>query len=214
MCRFRCLTAFALCLVVVLGVTGAASAAATHGVLTQPEYRQLQLVQTRIRSLEAADARSFQKANAVCTHMRQVSQLIVAVRSGCLDLIRLGGDDGKLNARATKCGIDPGTESALLRCLVPAVRGYSSDAATFFRAESRVDQLARLRGFSPTCVAVIGDSPGNIAAEGRLAHALKTAVGALRQANPDALQALFSQIQADVRSIRAGPRSLSPCPHR
>ena len=135
------------------------------------------------------------------------------MRSGCLDLIRLGGDDNRLNARATKCGIDPSSEAAVLTCLVPAVQSYYTDAEAFYRAETHVDRLARARGFSSTCVAVIGDSPGNIAAEGRLASDLKAAVQALNSQNPQALQTLSSEIQADIRAIRPGPSSLSLCPH-
>jgi hypothetical protein len=146
--------------------------------------------------------------------MHQVSSLIKAVRNGCLDLIRLGGDHQKLNAEATKCGIDPGSEAALLSCMVPAVQSYYSDAEAFYRAESSVNRLAKARRFSSTCVAVIGDSQGNIAAEGRLAQDLKAAVSALKQQNPDALQTLFTQIQTAIRSIKPGPSSLAQCPHQ
>lgn len=195
---------------------GAANAAAAQSVrpLTAAEYHQLHLAQKRIRSLESSDARSFAKANAVCVHMRAVSRLIAAVRDGCLDLIRLGADEGKLNARATKCGVNPTSEAAVLTCLVPAVQSYYQDAEAFYRAESLVDRLARARGFSNSCVAVIGDSPGNIAAEGRLAANLKAAVQALKRKNPQALQTLSGQIHAAVKAIKPGPSSLSLCPRR
>lgn len=193
---------------------GPRPAAATRGVLTRSEYQQLRLAQSRIRSLAASDTRSFRRANAVCARMRSVSPLITAVRSGCLDLIRLAGDDGRLNARATRCGINPPSASAILACLVPAVRSYYADAEAFYRAESLVTRLATARGFSRTCVAVIGDSPGNVAAEGRLAQDLKEAVTALQHRNPDALQTLTTRLHADLKSIRRGPTSLSLCPHR
>jgi hypothetical protein len=60
---------------------------------------------------------------------------------------------------------------------------------------------------------VIGDSHRNIAAEGRLARDLKTAVQALGNQNAQTLQTLTSEIQADIRAIRPGPSSLSLCPH-
>jgi hypothetical protein len=202
----------ALCVVLALGAGSAA--AAQRGVLTRSEFQQLQHAKSRIKSLVSSEARSFSKANAVCTHMHQVSRLIVAVRNGCLDLIRLGGDDNKLNAQATKCGINPGSEAGLLTCLVPAVRGYYDDASAFYRAESHVNELAKARGFSKDCVAVIGDSPGNIAAEGRLAQDLRAAVSALQQGNPNALQTLPDQIHADIESIKPGPSSLALCPHQ
>lgn len=208
--RLVCL--LALCVTVALGATSAAIAG-QRGVLTKSEYQQLQHAQTRIKSLESSDARGFSRANDVCTHMHQVSSLIAAVRSGCLDLIRLGGDDQKLNSQATQCGIDPGSEAALLSCMVPAVQSYYADAEAFYKAESLVDRLAKGRGFGKNCVAVIGDSPGNVAAEGRLAQHLKAAVTALQQQNPDALQTLSDQINADIHAIRPGPRSLSLCPH-
>jgi hypothetical protein len=204
----------ALCIAVALGTAGTATAAGQRGVLTKPEYQQLQHAQRRIKSLVSSDARSFRSANGICTHMRRVSKLIAAVRSGCLDLISLGGDDQKLNAQATKCGINPGSEAALLTCMVPAVSSYYSDAYAFYKAESLVDRLAKARGFGRACVAVIGDSSGNIAAEGRLAQDLKSAVTALQQQNPDALQTLSGQIHADIEAITPGPSSLSLCPHR
>lgn len=195
--------------------SSAPAIASAHAIrpLTSSEYQQLRHARDRIRSLESSEGRGFQKANAVCTHMHGVTRLISAVRSGCLDLIRLGGDDAKLNARATHCGIDPASEAAILTCLVPAVQSYYEDAEAFYRAESYVDRLARARGFSASCVAVIGDSPGNIAAEGRLAADLKAAVQALKRQNPDALQTLSDQIHAAVKAIRPGPSSLSLCPH-
>jgi len=201
-----------LCLGVVC-VGGSAASAATRGVLSSAEFQQLQLAQKHTKSLESADARNLMKASAVCTHLRHVSRLITAVRKGCLDLVRLGGDRGKLNARATKCGIDPGSEAALLSCMVPAVRSYYSDAEAFYRAETSVNHLAKARGFSNTCVAVIGDSQGNLAAEGRLAQDLKAAVNALQKQDQDALQTLFGQIDSTVKSIKPGPSSLSLCPH-
>ena len=202
-----------MCVAVAL-VVAVPATAAQRGVLSRAEYQQLQLAQKRIKSLESSDARNFSAADTVCTQLRRVSRLITDVRAGCLDLIRLGGDRDKLNAQATKCGIDPGSEAALLSCMVPAVQSYHTDAAAFYQAESSVNRLAKARGFSSTCVAVIGDSQANVAAEGRLAQDLKAAVSALRQQNPDALQTLFNQIQNAIRSIRPGPSSLSLCPHR
>ncbi len=209
----RSVVRLALCIAFAL-IAVAPAAAAQRGVLTRVEYQQLQLAQKRIKSLESSDARNFSAAYTVCTHLRRVSKLITDVRTGCLDLIRLGGDQGRLNAQATKCGIDPGSEAALLTCLVPAVQGYHADAEAFYQAESSVNRLARARGFSSTCVAVIGDSQGNVAAEGKLAQDLNAAVRALQQQNPDALQTLFSQIQTAIRSIKPGPSSLSLCPHQ
>jgi hypothetical protein len=210
----RSLTIVSTSLALLLLAGSVAVAITRHPALSTAEYAQLQLAQKQIKSLESSDARNLSRANAVCTRMHRVSALIAAVRNGCFDLIRLGGDDAKLNARATKCGIDPPSEAAILSCLIPAVQRYYADAEAFYRAEAYVDRLARRRGFSSTCVAVIGDSPGNIAAEGRLANDLKAAVQALRSQNPDALQNLSDQIRAAVKSIKPGPSSLSLCPHR
>lgn len=210
---WRALTIGATCLALLLAA-GGATATTRHPMLSTAEYQQLHLAQKRIKSLEASDARNLARANGVCRRMRDVSRLITAVRNGCLDLIRLSGDDARLNAQATKCGIDPPSQAAILSCLVPAMQSYHTDAETFYHAESRVNRLAKTRGFSNACVAVIGDSPANIAAEGRLAGDLETAVQALKSQNPQALQNLSSQIQATVKAIRPGPSSLSLCPHR
>jgi hypothetical protein len=203
-----------LCLVLALVCASGASAARAVKPLSSAELQQLQHAQSRIRSLESSDARGFAKANAVCTHMHRVSRLIAAVRGGCLDLVTLGGDDARLNARATKCGIDPSSEAAILTCMVPAVQAYYRDAEAFYRTEASVDQLARQRGFSSRCIAVIGDSARNLAAEGRLADELKAAAQALKNQNPQALQTLSGEIQAAVKAIKPGPRSLALCPHR
>jgi hypothetical protein len=208
----RLLSILLASLVVCQASTALASAGAVRA-LTKAEYQQLQIAQHRIHSLESSDARSFEEANAVCTRLRDVSRLITAVRTGCLDLIRLGGDDNRLNARATKCGIDPASEAAILTCLVPAAQAYYTDAEAFYRAQTYVNQLARARGFRSSCVAVIGDSPANIAAEGRLANDLKTAVKALSDQNAQALATLSNAIQADIKAIKPGPHSLSLCPH-
>lgn len=195
-----------------LAFAGVASAGSVRA-LTKAEYQQLQIAQRRIHSLESSASRGLAKTNAICTRMRDVSPLITAVRTGCLDLVRLGGDDGKLNTRATKCGIDPSSEAALLTCLLPAVQSYYVDAEAFYRAESHVNRLASRRGFSRSCVAVIGDSSANIAAEGRLAADLKAAVQALKSQNPQALETLSNQIRAAIDAIKPGPSSLALCPH-
>ena len=190
-----------------------AATAASRGVLSKAEDQQLQIAQKRIRSLQSVDVQGLKQAQRVCTRIRPVSRLVAAVQSGCLDLVALGGDDGRLNARATKCGIDPASEAALLACLIPAVQRYHSDAEAFYRAESLVNRLAMGRGFSKACIAVIGDSPTNVAAEGRLAGDLKAAVAALRKGDPTALQTLTANIKRDAESIKPGPRSLALCPH-
>jgi hypothetical protein len=199
------------CLAMALAATGPASAA-TRGVLTKSEYQQLQIAQKRIRSLRSPDAGGLRQARVVCARVRPVSRLIGAVRGGCLDLVRLGGD-GRLNAQLTKCGINPGSEAGLLTCLLPAVQRYYTDAEAFYRAESLVNRLAKQRGFSSACIAVIGDSPANVAAEGRLAGDLKAAVAALSKQDPTALQTLSTNLKRDAEAIRPGPSSLALCPH-
>ncbi len=202
----------ATCIAVALCAAAPASAA-SRGTLTSAEYQQLHTAEKRIKSLSEKDTRDIGQVRVICSRLRRVSPLIAAVRSGCLDLVALGGDNAKLNASATKCGIDPGSEAAILTCLIPTVRGYYADAEAFYHAETYVDRLARSRGFSSTCVAVIGDSPSNISAEGRVAGDLKAAVSALRGQNPEALQTLSDRLDRDVNSIKPGPSSLSLCPH-
>ncbi|HET9094441.1 MAG TPA: hypothetical protein VFN36_05090 [Solirubrobacteraceae bacterium] len=199
-------------MVIALGEGAPSQAQAVRG-LTKVEFRQLTLAQRRIRTLESSDARSLSRAHQVCARLLAVSPLISAVRTGCLDLVRLGGDRSRLNARAIRCGIDPGTAVRLLDCLVPAVEGFQTDATAFHRQELLVNRMARARGFDAACVAVIGDSPANIAAEGRLAADLGAAVRALKTQSPLALETLTSQLESVVRSIRPGPTSLALCPH-
>jgi len=103
--------------------TAAPASAASRGTLTSAEYQQLHTAEKRIKSLSARDTRGLRQAQSVCSRLRPVSPLITAVRSGCLDLITLGGDDAKLNAAAIKCGIDPGTEAAIFTCLIPRSAG-------------------------------------------------------------------------------------------
>lgn len=204
-----------LVLVAMAALVAAASASAQAvRPLSTAEYQQLRAAQDRIRSLENSDGQGFRRAMAICTRIHGVTRLVSTVRAGCLDLTALAGDDAKLNAQATKCGINPPSEAAILTCLVPAVQNYYRDADAFYAAESHVDRIARARGFSSRCVAVIGDSPANLAAEGRLATDLKQAVRALQKQNPQALQTLADQIHAAVQAIRPGPSSLSLCPHR
>lgn len=212
MWRIGIVSTVLVCVVASIYAATAASAV-PRGVLTGAEYQQLRSAEKRIKSLSERDTRDIRQVRVICGRLRRVSPLIAAVRSGCLDLVALGGDNAKLNAAATRCGIDPGSEAAILTCLIPTVRGYYTDAESFYRAETRVNRLARARGFSRTCVAVIGDSPRNIAAEGRVAGDLKAAVSALEGQNPEALQTLSDQLERDVNSIKPGPTSLSLCPH-
>jgi hypothetical protein len=214
MWRARIVSTLLVCVVASFCAAAAAPAAVPRVALSSAEYQQLRSAEKRIKSLSERDTRDIRQVRVICSRLRSVSPLIGAVRAGCLDLVALGGDNAKLNATATKCGIDPGSEAAILTCLIPTVRGYYTDAESFYRAETRVNRLARGRGFSSTCVAVIGDSPRNISAEGRVAGDLKATVSALRGQNPEALQTLSGRLDRDVNSIKPGPSSLSLCPHR
>lgn len=202
----------AACLTLVLGA-GSAAAATPRRLLTQAEYQQLLAARKRVISLSDADAQSRRRAQTICVGLHRVSPLVSQVRAGCLDLLTLAGDHDRLNAAATRCGIDPPSEGAILTCLVPAFRTYAANARTFELAETSVARILRDRGFGRACLTAIGVPPRNLAAEGRLASDLSAVVKGLRAQNPDALQSLSGRVSRDVRAITPATGSLAACPH-
>ncbi len=212
--RLTVAVSVALACVCLIGSAGNALAA-SRGVLSGAEYQQLKGAQQRIRALSSAnDQHRLSRDAVLCRRIDAVSTLIGAVKRGCLALVKLAGDDQLLNSRATKCGINPASEAALLTCLVPAVKRYHADAEAFYRAETHVVTIARQRGFSSRCVSVIADSPSNISAVGQLASDLSAAVTALQHQDPSALQNLSVQIQSVAKSFKPSPHRLAACPHR
>jgi len=208
--------ACAIASVLVLTVGAATATAGPRGVLSKAEYQQLSAAVARIKTLRAQETRNpqnFSRAGTVCHRMRSVSPLVGAVRTGCLDLITLGGDWGKLNAAATKCGIDPGSTAALLTCLIPTIQTYHGDAEAVYRASNRLDGIARRRGFGASCVAVIGASQRDLAAEQHLVAELESALQALESQNSGALQTVMSGNGGGDNVTAPGSRPLSVCPH-
>ncbi len=191
-----------------------AASAAPRGVLSKAEYRQLLVAQKRVKVLSSKDPQGLKKAAAVCASIQRVSPLVSAVRSDCKDLVVFGDEAATVENATTKCALDPPSEQAVLRCLLPTFRTYYADARAFYLAEQHVARIAAGRGFSGRCVAVIGDTPKTIAAEARLVSDLKAMVSALQAADVSELQAVSNRIDKDLNAVNPGPSSLSLCPHQ
>ncbi|HEX3804656.1 MAG TPA: hypothetical protein VHV75_17660 [Solirubrobacteraceae bacterium] len=192
----------------------AVASAAPRGVLTKAEYQQLLAAEQRVKALSSKDAEGLKKADAICARIQKVSQLVSAVRSDCLDLVAFGSEAVKAENAATHCALDPPSEQAILRCLLPTFRTYYADARVFYLAEQQVAKIAAARGFSSRCVAVIGDMPKTITAEARLVTDLKEMVNALRTGNVNELQTVSNRIDKDSNAINPRSSSLSLCPHQ
>jgi hypothetical protein len=212
--RLARLTTTIMLILALACMLAAGASAKPHGVLSKAEYQQLLTAEHRVKALSVKDPQAFKKAAAICARIRKVSPLVSAVRSDCVDLVAFGSEGAKAENATTHCALDPASEQALLRCLLPTFRTYYADAQSFYRAELHVAKLAAARGFGSKCVAVIGDSPRTIAAEAHLVGDLRKMVNALKTGNLDELQGVSNRIDADSNAIDPGPVSLSLCPHR
>jgi hypothetical protein len=198
---FACLAAF---------LTGAVASAATpSGALTAAEYTQLASAQ---KALSAASSPS--AAGAVCTRAQAVSPLLAAWKTGCAQVVGDAIDGIKAESAAKSCAKRP-TVAARMTCMLPSYQAYYLVAAAYYRADENIDQIATARGFSSACVAVLGDPPKVVAAEGRVATDLKQLVNALRTKNAAAVQSTAALADKDQRQAQANtPTSLSLCPHK
>jgi hypothetical protein len=213
MLRARIASVAAIC--ALAGVFSVAVASATpRGVLSKAEYQQLITAEKRVKTLSPKDPQGYVKADGICRQIRDVSPLVGAVHTDCLALVAFGKAGSNAEDAATKCALDPPSERAVLRCLLPSFRTYYATAKVFYRAETHVATLASARGFKPRCVTVIGDSPKTLAAEARLVDDLKQTVNALKAGNVNELQAVSTRIDHDGNAVSPATGSLSLCPHQ
>jgi hypothetical protein len=211
--RPRLTSTVLICVVATIFAT-ASAAAAPRGVLTKAEYQQLLAAEKRVKVLSSKNPQGFTEADSICTRIKSVSPLVGAVRSDCMALVAFGNESTKADNAATTCALDPPSEQAVLRCLLPTFQIYHADAKAFYLAETRVAKLAAARGFDAKCVAVIGDTPKTIVAEADLVDDLKQMVSALRNGNLNELQMVSDRIDKDADALNPRASSLSVCPHR
>jgi hypothetical protein len=202
------LIALLSCLAALLIGATAAAGAAPSGVLTAAEYTQLASAQKALNAASSPNA-----AAAVCTRTQAVSPLLAAWKTGCTQIVGDAIDGIKAQSAAKSCTKHP-TVASRMTCMLPSYQAYYLVAAAYYRADKNIDRVATARGFSSSCVAVLGDPPKVVAAEGRVASDLKQLVNALRTKNVAALQTTATLADKDQRQAQASrPTSLSLCQH-
>jgi hypothetical protein len=203
------LIALLSCFAALLVGAATAAAAAPSGMLTSSEYTQLKSAQKALAAASSQNA-----AAAVCTHAQAVSPLLAAWKTGCAHVVGDAIDGIKAQSAAKSCTKRP-TIAARMTCMLPSYQAYYLVAAAYYRADKNIDQVAKARGFSSACIAVLGDPPNVVAAEGRVASDLKQLVNALRTKNVAALETTATLADKDQHQAQAStPTSLSLCPHK
>jgi hypothetical protein len=198
---FACLVAFV--------TVAATAAAASNGVLTAAEYTQLASAQKALNAAPSASA-----AALVCKDTKDVSPLLSAWKAGCAGVVGYAIDGVKAQSAAKSCA-KRATAAARLTCMFPSYQAFYLVAEAYYRADKNIDQIATARGFSSACVAVLGDPPKVVAAEGRLASDLKQLVNALHTKNAVALQSAAALADKDQKQVQSSSASsLSLCPHK
>lgn len=196
------------CLAVFL-VGACAASAATKATLTHGEYTQLAGAQKALKSASSADATAL-----VCKQTKSVSALLKAWKQDCNGVANYALTGIKAQAAAKSCAKYSGTADRMI-CMFPSYSAFYKAAVAYAKADSAVDQIARARGFSAACVAVLGDPPKVVSAEARLASDLKQLVSALHKKDAAALQTAATLADKDQGAIESNaPSSLSLCPHR
>jgi hypothetical protein len=196
------------CLIVCL-IGAATATAATSGTLTAAEYTQLASAEKALNSAASSNA-----AGLVCKDTKNVSPLLAAWKTGCTDVVGYAIDGGKAQSAAKSCA-KRASVAARMTCMLPGYKTFSLVAAAYYRADKNIDKIAAARGFSTTCVAVLGDPAKVVAAEGRLANDLKLLVTALRAKNAAAVQVAATVADKDQAQAQTNTTtSLSLCPHK
>lgn len=196
------------CLAALL-VGAATASASSSGVLSAAEYTQLASAQTALKAAPSADATVL-----VCQKAKNVSPLLKAWKADCKGVANYAITGIKAQAAAKSCTKYSSTADRMI-CMFPSYNAFYHAAATYYRADQKVDQVAAARGFSSACVAVVGDPAKVVAAEGRLAADLKQLVKALHARNAAALQTAAALADKDQGEIQSNaPSSLSLCPHK
>jgi hypothetical protein len=201
---------FALLSCLAAFLIGASTAsAATTAMLTHGEYTQLAAAQNALKSASSADATVL-----VCKHTKNVSPLLKAWKKDCNGVANYALTGIKAQAAAKTCTKYSVTADRMI-CMFPSYKAFYRAAVAYARADSAVDRIARARGFSAACVAVLGDPPKVVAAEARLASDLKQLVNALHRKDAAALQTAATLADKDQGAIESNaPSLLSLCPHR
>jgi hypothetical protein len=196
------------CLATLLIGAGTA-VAASSGVLTAAEYTQLASAQKTLNAASSASA-----AAVVCENTKDVSPLLAAWKAGCTQVVGYAMDGIKAQSAAKSC-TKRATTVARMTCMYPSYQAFYLVAAAYYRADKNVDQVATARGFSSACVAVLGDPPKVVAAEGRLASDLQQLVADLHTHNVAGVQTAAARADKDQSQIQgSSSSSLSLCPHK
>jgi hypothetical protein len=208
--RGSALIALAVC--ACLAMSGVAAGAAPTDLLTTSEYQQLKTAQTQLRDLGSHG--SLARFRRICEGLQPSTALMYAKRADCLAMGRFGFDGIEANAAADRCTARGSTVAQMDRCMLPSFETYRASTHAYYVADRHVDTVAHARGFSNSCVAVLGNSQRIVAAENRLAVDLNAFVNALRHASLTGLQAAAKRVDADGRSVGGSAASVARCPHQ
>ena len=107
---------------------------------------------------------------------------------------------------------------ARLNCLIPSYRRVYSAAEGQYRADTKVIQITKARGFSSSCAGVLDSPPKQVAAERRVVRDVKQIIAALRTHNVTGLKEPAAHLIVDAAQETAAQitasSSLSLCPHQ
>jgi len=214
----RTLRLLALLATVLAISASVAGAATTKGVLTSAEYYQLSTAQSRERALTSpsTSVKRLKAALWICEQIQQLTPLLTEERASCVDQLEFSLAGLAIPPVAQACD-RIASLAARLNCLVPSYRRVYAAAEGQYRADTRVIQITKARGFSSSCARVLDSPPKQVAAERRVARDVKQIITALRSHDAAALKAPAAHVIVDAAQETAAqitsPSSLALCPH-
>jgi hypothetical protein len=139
--------------VALLTSCGVATAAALGGSLTSFEYQQLVTTRDKVKTAKGVNAAIWD-----CEQIQMQTPLLTQERSDCISELRLLTFDSVMQSYEKDCSAYP-SAAARLQCLLPPYEKLYETEATYYRAESRIHQIATTRGLGEACADLLSDTP-------------------------------------------------------
>jgi|SRR5579863_8968 len=207
---------FAVTLIAVLALS-AGIASASSGSLTSFEYSQLISARDKLKSADLKTLKGVNTALWDCEQIQEVTELLTQERSDCISQLRIGTFDAAMQVAAKTCSVYP-SASARLHCLLPVYQAFYTQAAIFYRSESRIREIATARGLPSRCTTLLADTPHVVSLEKPMVQAIGQIITAAKAGKVYPFEAASGRALTVAAEIASGQQAnnapVSVCPHQ
>jgi len=193
----------------------ASSFANPIATLSAPEYQQLSVARSQLRSVKTTTVRGLGVAIRVCEEMPQLTSLLELERSRCIYDVNLARTGFQVESTDRACSRQAPADQA--GCVLPSYQAVRSAALGLLQAERDTVTNVRARGFSGTCARALGSEPRLVKKEARVTRDLAHLITAMRERDGAATRTDATRVITDTAAEASDQitsrSSLSACPH-